>query len=804
MKRIGCVLLTIALTMLMMPLMAISSSATASSIWVGGVELTDGAYLANNADEAVDVQPDGGYAHYTNGILTLCNYQYSGTGYYSEAYDCYIGVFSTQALRVVLEGENALSLNVNDEYAYGFFLRSLTLVGPGALCVDAWCVLYTQADMYLHDVELTATSSQVAYGLYSDKDIVVSACDLDVSAYYACVATYYLATNVVIEGSNLTFRSPRNAVDVHGYFYIDDSVAMFVGDAGALNVHADRLTMVPGLQVLASRDVNGTDPEVFSVEHMAEYVWMSVTNDAAVSKTVMVGGVAIQRGQYLASGAGEIATEMPVEGYAYYDGQTLTLHDYSYVGQGSLRENGAYALIACDQSLDICLEGVNQLTFANTAADVTCTAVYAGGTLYLTGGELTIDNASGDALVCDGDLYAKDAVLHFTVSGNGVVCGGYSLDFSACTFGGEAGGNGVLCDRESVYLQVLGGAVEITADACAIKAPGSLLVRDAEMLLTSAAADDDESYSALHLNDVCFEEAVVTASVNGDGQESVTFDMAALNTYDWIQVERPWIEMAAARVFVPTAGMNPTAHGIADGDRYAVDHATWSYWEAETNDFVPMPENMVFVAGETYACDVTLVSTGAYVFPMDSSLVSVSVNGRPAVSCGEYSPQSASFRVMLEAYEVTFTEDSVPMVDCTVAVDMTHFTAQSDYWMNAYANSQIHYQWYRDEAPIEGANSAVYTLQADDADCEIYVTMTCGDSTIRSQSFNAEGPVTHPGDINNDGQINMRDAFALYKAASGGDFSLEVKMRGDMNGDRVINMRDAFALYLITSGTVTI
>ncbi len=57
------------------------------------------------------------------------------------------------------------------------------------------------------------------------------------------------------------------------------------------------------------------------------------------------------------------------------------------------------------------------------------------------------------------------------------------------------------------------------------------------------------------------------------------------------------------------------------------------------------------------------------------------------------------------------------------------------------------------------------------------------------------------GDINGDGQINMRDAFALYKAASGSEVLTDAqKTAADMNGDGAYNMRDAFALYKIASG----
>ena len=57
------------------------------------------------------------------------------------------------------------------------------------------------------------------------------------------------------------------------------------------------------------------------------------------------------------------------------------------------------------------------------------------------------------------------------------------------------------------------------------------------------------------------------------------------------------------------------------------------------------------------------------------------------------------------------------------------------------------------------------------------------------------------GDLNDDGELDMRDAFAIYSAASGGDELTEQQLAAaDMNGDGEIDMRDAFALYQTVSG----
>ena len=56
------------------------------------------------------------------------------------------------------------------------------------------------------------------------------------------------------------------------------------------------------------------------------------------------------------------------------------------------------------------------------------------------------------------------------------------------------------------------------------------------------------------------------------------------------------------------------------------------------------------------------------------------------------------------------------------------------------------------------------------------------------------------GDVNEDGEVDMRDAFSVYNAASSGNVSDNVAAYADMNEDGEIDMRDAFAVYRIASG----
>ena len=59
------------------------------------------------------------------------------------------------------------------------------------------------------------------------------------------------------------------------------------------------------------------------------------------------------------------------------------------------------------------------------------------------------------------------------------------------------------------------------------------------------------------------------------------------------------------------------------------------------------------------------------------------------------------------------------------------------------------------------------------------------------------------GDLNFDGEIDMLDAYALYRVASGGsELTAKQAKVADMNGDGEYDMLDAYALYRIASGAV--
>ena len=104
----------------------------ASAVWVSGVRLPEGAYLAIGGTSAVDTKPSGGYAYFSNGELILHNYVANYAGAAGNGYS----VFAEDTLVITLEGENKLTQG-NNTGAIMIYNGKLTIGGTGKLEIEA-------------------------------------------------------------------------------------------------------------------------------------------------------------------------------------------------------------------------------------------------------------------------------------------------------------------------------------------------------------------------------------------------------------------------------------------------------------------------------------------------------------------------------------------------------------------------------------------------------------------------------------------------------------------------------------------
>ncbi|MBP3606569.1 MAG: carbohydrate-binding domain-containing protein [Clostridia bacterium] len=105
---------------------------------LGGIAMADGDYLAVGATETVRTKPEGGYAYYKSGTLTLCDYTYEGFGFFDGEFS--LGLLANETLTVKLVGENLISV---PPLSYAVVAPSLSFEGEGALTLRAFMGIST-------------------------------------------------------------------------------------------------------------------------------------------------------------------------------------------------------------------------------------------------------------------------------------------------------------------------------------------------------------------------------------------------------------------------------------------------------------------------------------------------------------------------------------------------------------------------------------------------------------------------------------------------------------------------------------
>ena len=374
-------------------------------LYVGGVGMTDGDYLAVGATSTTTSKPSGGYAHYKNGKLYFHDYSYRGQGMmYDAEYDYYAIVVSYVDLEIVLEGENTLTQA--DTYSdHMFIVGELNITGSGTMTTNGG----------YYSIWAATGSSTVAFdmdgGSWIARDGMVGIEGGIAEVYSGTVDMevdiYGFAMDIVeVYGGSLSLKALSMEEAPAGYI----SPCALVGD----------LRVADGLEVQASVNPNGPLGE-FNAEDQLDYHWVKVADpedtdeptdptdpeptdptdpeptdptdpeptDPVVDYDVYVGGVGMNDGDYLAVGADETTTYTPDEGYAYYRDGLLVLYDYSYSGVGYVydEDEGLSAVIYSDNRLNIALDGVNNLT----QTDDQSACIYSPkGITFNDGGELNV------------------------------------------------------------------------------------------------------------------------------------------------------------------------------------------------------------------------------------------------------------------------------------------------------------------------------------------------------------------------------------------------------------------------------
>jgi len=404
----------------------------ATEVWVGGVKMTAGTYLANGASAAVKSKPSGGYAYFNNGVLTLNNYDYTGEGCeFNEFMGFHATVYCEGNLRINLIGTNNLAQTVYGDFNVMVSDGSLTVEGTGNLLLQGG-----------------------GFGLYANKNLIINGGSLDI--YALCQALTVDYGSIVINRGELDVKSLETEYDSAWYAVSHEPV------------------IAAGLLVQASDEPYMTLGE-YNAEEFETYDRIVVT-----MPKIWVGGQEMTDGEYLANGATEATTVKPEGGYAYFKGGVLTLENYQYSGEGFYVDGiGEYAAIYATNDITISLEGENSID----TSDGSAFPVYAHECdVSFTGyGSLDLTAAAYAGVYATNSISVDDCTLNITTEDSGLKAyyGHVTINSGEINIDTDNGYEGIYADL-NVYIY--GGQLNIVAGTDGIYADdGNVLIEDGEI-----------------------------------------------------------------------------------------------------------------------------------------------------------------------------------------------------------------------------------------------------------------------------------------------------------------------------------
>ena len=280
-----------------------------NDVYVGGVRMQDGDYLATGATVTTTTEPQSGYAYYKDGNLELNDYSYEGLGYeFDSGY--YAGIYAACSVSVTLIGENAFTLTESDSYGIYFADRDISLQGSGSLDITAEygmcgcrCIDVDECSITINStydagisegVSISITSGSLKIvsegdGICDMGSISISGGSLDVSGDSYGV---YLDEDLTIEGGNVKIIS-ENAFGITA-----DNVMIYDGnvivEAEQTGVYGKEKVEIRGGEV----SVKAYNASAIDEDHWAIKGTLSVSGSLSIKATTHT---AYTPGEYVAA-----------------------------------------------------------------------------------------------------------------------------------------------------------------------------------------------------------------------------------------------------------------------------------------------------------------------------------------------------------------------------------------------------------------------------------------------------------------------------------------------------------------------
>lgn len=205
-------------------------------VYVGGIKLSGGKYLAVGADTPTATKPAGGYAYYKDGVLTLNNYTYTGEGYLFETAEYDDG--TAQTYHAMLYSDFGIDIKV---VGASSLISSYSSAPETAPEYSGFCAIVIRGrSLGIEGGMLTLSSvNDGAIDMKNGGDFTVKNTKLVISSYENTLDSDGIDINgdgsLTVDNSTLIMNVSEDAVELeyNGYVVIIDStVDITAGDDG--------------------------------------------------------------------------------------------------------------------------------------------------------------------------------------------------------------------------------------------------------------------------------------------------------------------------------------------------------------------------------------------------------------------------------------------------------------------------------------------------------------------------------------------------------------------------------------------
>ena len=448
-------------------------------VYVGGVELSDGQYLAEGAIEATDEQPDGGYAYYADGVLTLSDYDYAGAGRQCDTR--YTAAVSSKShLKIKLEGKNSLTCTAADEELnscgiYVPMMKNIVISGEGTLEIAADYGIYAGGTITIEGGSLDMTVTEK--GIEACDDVSIQDSTVTISAGSSGI---YAVGSLTIEYSNLTVsKSAVSAICADENITVKDSVikttnkeyGSITSDNGDVIIESGEIEIHSGYDGIVAYYgnviINGGTVKITAGEDVEDYyadgicaAYGNVTiNGGTIEITAAGDGIYEDYGNVTISG-GKVTINAAGDGISagdvyFYGGDTKITAGYAIYGD---------VTIASDSGLAAYGEDGNEITGYSSSyvhiKEKVAGSIYVGGVELAAGQYLAVGATEATAMQPTSGGYAHyaDGVLkldNYTYSGEGHP---YNTSETAAVYA-EAGLKVVLAGVNSLVNEAYGNGI---------------------------------------------------------------------------------------------------------------------------------------------------------------------------------------------------------------------------------------------------------------------------------------------------------------------------------------------------------